>query len=143
METDVKAKEVNPNGGLMRKTKKDLVEIILRKDAEYAKINSNHKALIKDMEGTCLELEKTRKDYAGIKTTYEECCERLNNKTNAYNYIADKYEILQNDYQAMNDQYATEICEEQCKSKKYKRKANILFALVIAYIIFDIMRYCF
>lgn len=143
METDVKAKEVNPNGGLMRKTKKDLVEIILRKDAEYAKINSNHKALIKDMEGTCLELEKTRKDYTDIKTTYEECCERLNNKTNAYNYIADKYEILQNDYQAMNDQYATEICEEQCKSKKYKREANTLAIILFLYIVATVIAYCF
>lgn len=71
----VKNVENNQNGSLMRKTKAQLVEIILRKDS----IEKNLKADIKSTEANLhkykAKIDSMQSDYSKLKNDYMDVCD--------------------------------------------------------------------
>lgn len=101
-------KSVNPNGSLMRKTKKELIEIILRKDAVEV-------ALRKDLEGAC----KTNESLMHH-------CENLDDTIDKRTYQID---TLQAELAELRKDY-----EEECDSnvQEYEEHRIKIKALVVA-----------
>lgn len=94
------------SNSLMKKTKAQLVEIILRKD----EVERNLRA---DMKGTEATLNKLKEE----KTLLEK-----------------KYEILKNDYQEECDWHSFDIQELCDKVKRYKILFYTLFAIFVGFI---------
>lgn len=108
-----KKKNAVENNSLMRKTKAQLVEIILRKDS----IEKNLRADIKDTEK---ELE--------IKRRY-------------LNIISNNYTSLQNDYHSVCDDRASIECELNTTIKKQKVFMLLLAIIFIISVIANITLY--
>lgn len=101
--------EVNTNGSLMKKTKAQLVEIILRKDA----LERN---LRKDMEGTCKRVTE------------------LDELHEAYNNLQESYEVSVNDVISLNKRLDEQYDNYEAKCRKLENqiahKNNIINGLV-------------
>lgn len=85
-ESDIKV-EVKPNGGLMRKTKLQLVEIILRKDNLHKELNENIKTI--EVENKALwekfeTLETKNSILISDRNHYKECFNNVSNSLDAY-----------------------------------------------------------
>lgn len=101
--------EENTNKGLTKKTKSELIEIILRKD---------------DIERECRsKINNLKEDLADYKERYEQAINHLNDGK----YIIDKQkeiiikkENLISDMQSEFDTAATEVAEAKEKITKYK-----------------------
>ena len=108
--------EENTNKGLTKKTKSELIEIILRKD---------------DIERECRsKINSLKEDLDYCKRKYEEVLKRYEEVLKQYNedkYIIDKQkelliekENLITDMQSEFDTAATEIAEAKEETAKYK-----------------------
>lgn len=106
---EVKNVENKQNNSLMRKTKAQLVEIILRKD-------SIEKSLRADIKGIEKELE---------------------NKIHSLKRISDKYESLQDDYSSMCDDKIFIECELSTIIKKQKVFIWLLAIMCCISVIFN------
>lgn len=101
------------NNSLMRKTKAQLVEIILRKDS----IEKNLRA---DIKGTEKELENKRRDL---------------------NVISNNYTSLQNDYHNVCDDRASIECELKTKISKQRNFIWLLIIIFVISVIANITLY--
>ena len=99
------------SNSLMKKTKAQLVEIILRKD----EVERN---LRKDINDLCDSLDK-------IKSEKE--------------LLENKFETLQNDYREEYDEKASYIQELKDKTEKYKMLFYGFFAMSVALIAYSIL----
>lgn len=85
-ESDIKV-EVKPNGGLMRKTKLQLVEIILRKDNLHKELNENIKVIEEENKALWEKFETLETKNMTLKTDrnhYKECFHNVNSSLDAY-----------------------------------------------------------
>lgn len=110
METKVNV-ENNENNSLMRKTKAQLVDIILRKDSVEKQLRT--------------ELSKTTESNLKLKLendSYKDTIKNLNSKYNNIVHIKDKFDNLKENYQTLKYDFE-EICDEkasiECKYKTY------------------------
>ena len=99
------------SNSLMKKTKAQLVEIILRKD----EVERN---LRKDINDLCDSLDK-------IKSEKE--------------LLENKFETLQNDYREEYDEKASYIQELKDKTEKYKILFYSFFAMSAALIVYSVL----
>lgn len=83
METTTK-QEVKPDGSLMKKTKAQLVEIILRKDAVEKELNHKIETLNCDKDRLKTIASETVDDYEKLKQDYCDLCD--NNATDYVEY---------------------------------------------------------
>lgn len=110
---EVKNVENKQNGSLMRKTKAQLVEIILRKDS----IENNLRTNIKGKEK---ELENKRRDL---------------------NIINNNYVSLQNEYHSVCDDKASLECELNTTIKKQKVFIRLLVIILCISVAFNYIFY--
>ena len=106
MSINLEKKTVTENSSLMKKTKAQLVEIILRKDS----IERGLRADIKGMEGTCKEFEDKIK------------------------HIRDANKELKEDYHNMCDESASLIASYKNEIKQY-RTYNKVLSLILFLVI--------
>ena len=106
------------SNSLMKKTKAQLVEIILRKD----EVERN---LRKDINELCDSLDKIKSEK-----------ELLENK---FEILKNKFETLQNDYREEYDENAYYIQELKDKIERYKMLFYGFFAMSIALIAYSIV----
>lgn len=102
---------------LERKTKKELIEIILRKDSVERDLRETNKNLIEDKKKCENDIENQEKEFVEI---------------------SNKYNDLNEDYQNCCDENATLICH----NKKYKKQRNSLATLLcvmIAMLMFSLI----
>lgn len=114
--------EIKPNSGLMKKTKVQLVEIILRKDEREKELLSNIKTLEEYKNRFSLEINKRELKINEYK-------EHINN-------LQDQFHCLNEDYRDECD--ANIEIKEEYKNKinKYKRSIIILCYIILIMIIF-------
>lgn len=117
--------EVKTPNSLMRKTKAELVNIILRKD---------------DVE------KNLRDDIKGLNTSFEEMTKKYVNAQNNLEDIQVNYEKLskakeayENDFEEISDKLVTERVESRISISRLKRNNNILLAIIIIYVLIEIM----
>lgn len=123
--------EENTNKGLTKKTKSELIEIILRKD---------------DIERECRsKINNLKEDLADYKEKYEQAINHLNDGK----YIIDKQkeiiikkENLISDMQSEFDTAATEVAEakeEIAKYKLYVKGLSFMCIILIVILIFELL----
>lgn len=112
-------KIINENGSLMKKTKAQLVEIILRKDEVEKTIREELKIAVDDASQKC-------EDYNAITEIYNKCAEDLAE-------IDNEYSKLKNAYSEQCDEYASERQELIDKVNRYKTLfcLSLTFALML------------
>lgn len=123
--------EENTNKGLTKKTKSELIEIILRKD---------------DIERECRsKINNLKEDLADYKERYEQSINHLNDGK----YIIDKQkeiiikkENLISDMQSEFDTAATEVAEakeEIAKYKLYVKGLSFICIILIVILTFELL----
>ena len=123
--------EENTNKGLTKKTKSELIEIILRKD---------------DIERECRsKINNLKEDLADYKARYEQAINHLNDGK----YIIDKQkeiiikkENLISDMQSEFDTAATEVAEAKEKIAKYKlyiKGLSFICIILIVILTFELL----
>lgn len=123
--------EENINKGLNKKTKSELIEIILRKD---------------DIDRECRsKINSLEKDLADYKERYEQAINHLNNGK----YIIDKQkeiiikkENLIDDMQSEFDTAATEVAEAKEETSKYKlyiKGLSVICIILIVILTFELL----
>lgn len=110
-----KVKEVYTDGSLSRKTKKELIEIILRKDAREIELNQQISNLTKEVGDYSSRLNAAIKDVKGMEKELNQTRSALNSS--------------RVDFECHCDDTATEICELKGIIKLY-RLGIILMAIV-------------
>lgn len=98
-------KEKKPNSSLMRKTKSQLIDIILRKDSIEKELRDN----IKTIENNLSNLETAYK--------YEDNKLKLKNKN---------YELLKESFETTCDEYTSQIC----KLNEYITYKNFIISIL-------------
>ena len=99
------------SNSLMKKTKAQLVEIILRKD----------------------EVER------GLRKDIKDTCDSVNKIMNEKYLLENKFETLQNDYREECDEKTSYIQELKDKTEKYKMLFYGFFAMSVALIAYSIL----
>lgn len=72
---EVKNVENKQNGSLMRKTKAQLVEIILRKDSIENNLRADIKGKEKELENTIRNLKVINHNYVSLQNEYHSVCD--------------------------------------------------------------------
>lgn len=75
MNNDETKKDAAENNSLMRKTKAQLVEIILRKDSIENKLRADNKYMEKELENKRNDLELISNNYNSLKNDYHSVCD--------------------------------------------------------------------
>lgn len=112
---EVKNVENKQNNSLMRKTKTQLIDIILRKDS----IEKNLRVDIKGTENSLKEIE------------------------NKYNYIKEKYNVLKSNYEEICDERITVECLLNTKLKVKTNIIFIVSCIAFISILCNIFLYLF
>ena len=99
------------SNSLMKKTKAQLVEIILRKD----------------------EVER------GLRKDIKDTCDSVNKIMNEKYLLENKFETLQNDYREECDENASYIKELKDKTERYKMLFYGFFAMSAALIVYSVL----
>lgn len=74
---EVKNVENKQNNSLMRKTKAQLVEIILRKDSIEKNLRADIKGIEKELENKRNDLELIDNNYNSLKNDYHSACDDI------------------------------------------------------------------
>lgn len=72
---EVKNIENKQNGSLMRKTKAQLVELILRKDSVERNLRADIKSKEKELENTIRNLKVSSHNYVSLQNEYHSVCD--------------------------------------------------------------------
>ena len=103
--------ENKPMPALMRKTKSQLVDIILRKDNIECGL---------------------RNDIKGMEYNLNKCKEKLVESTSKIDAVKHDYDALKAEYESICDEHASRICELK---EVIKRDNSVIFKLYITLII--------
>ena len=103
--------ENKPMPALMRKTKSQLVDIILRKDNIECGL---------------------RNDIKGMENNLNKCKEKLVESTSKIDAVKHDYDALKAEYESICDEHASRICELK---EVIKRDNSVIFKLYITLII--------
>lgn len=106
------------SNSLMKKTKAQLVEIILRKD----EVERN---LRKDINELCDSSDKIKSEKEFLENKFET--------------LKNKFEYLQNDYREECDEKASYIQELKDKTERYKMLFYGFFAMSVALIVYSVL----
>lgn len=109
--------EVKASGSLMKKTKAQLVEIILRKDD----VELKYREELKDRDETINSLNSK---YAYLYKQNKQDSNKIKELEKDYNYVKD-------DFYRISDELATITCES---NNKIKRKNNVIYVLALLFI---------
>lgn len=108
--------EVRASGSLMKKTKAQLVEIILRKDD----VELKYREELKNRDETINSLNSK---YAYLYKQNKQDSNKIKELEKDYNYVKD-------DFYRISDELATITCES---NNKIKRKNNVIYVLALLF----------
>ena len=128
MSTKKNENESKPMPALMRKTKAQLVEIILRKDNIEKSLRND----IKDSEAT---LNNYKEKLVGANR-------QLDSKTYNYEKLKSNYEKLKSNYESMCDEYTSDICKLK-ENIKHKNFAIFMLSAGLIGAIFCVFYLCY
>lgn len=113
------------NNSLMRKTKTQLIDIILRKDS-----------VERQLRGNLTKVEEEARKITIENDSYKETVKSLNNKYMNLVHIKNKFDTLKEDYQILKSDFET-ICDEKADIEykyktyvKYLQKGIIIIAIL-------------
>ena len=136
---------------LLNNTKKELVDIILRKDDEYAKLvkenshlkddltfaKNNYEVLVKEKEteiaaltDTIKQAEETQKDYETLNNQYQTLNANYTNLYNACMEDKNRHARLCNKFHELEKLYNDET-DKALKLKNKNKTTNIILIMVI------------
>lgn len=108
--------EVKASGSLMKKTKAQLVEIILRKDDVELKYRE--------------ELKDRNETINTLNSNYTSLYKENKRNINRMKELDKSYNIVEDDFHRISDELATVTCES---NNKLKHKNNIIYVLVLLF----------
>lgn len=136
---------------LLKNTKQQLVDIILRKDDEYAKLvkenshlkddltfaKNNYEVLVKEKEteiaaltDTIKQAEETQKDYDALNSQYQTLNANYTHLYNAHIDAVKKHNQTLNKFNELEKLYNNET-DEVLKLKNKNKTTNIILIMVI------------
>lgn len=118
--------EVDVTKGLMKQTKAQLVEIILRKDERERELLSEIKSL------KFVKSDNSKEEFDKLK-------EEITNKNKHIKHLMTENNNLRSDFEGTCDVHATEIAEYKNKCRLYNLAIYIMAAVAILSLLFGYM----